>query len=69
MNDLTDPLILGKGYYPENILITNDEHRNAIYDELLSLDPVKKFLEFLGADETQVFGFGRDLIISSLSKY
>lgn len=68
LNDLTDPIILGKGYYPENILITNDEHRNAIYDELISLEPVKKFLNFLGADETQVFGFARDLIISSLSK-
>ena len=68
LNDLNDPIILGKGYYPEKILITNDEHRNAIYDELISLVPVKKFLEFLNADETQVFPFGKEIIISSLSK-
>lgn len=68
LNDSTDPIILGKGYYPENILITNDEHRNAIYNELLSLEPVKKFFEFLNADEMQIFPFGKEIIISSLSK-
>lgn len=68
LNDLADPVILGKAYYPENILITNDEHRDAIYDELISLEPVKKLLEFFGADETKVFGFGKDIICSSLPK-
>jgi NurA-like 5'-3' nuclease len=68
LNDLTDPVILGKGYYPDNILITNDQHRNAIYDELISLEPVKELLEFFGVDETKVFGFGKDIICSSLSK-
>ncbi|MBI4727164.1 DNA double-strand break repair nuclease NurA [candidate division TA06 bacterium] len=68
LNDLTDPIILGKGYYPENILITNDEHKDAIYDELMALEPVKKMLEFFGEDETKVFGFGKDLICSSLVK-
>lgn len=68
LNDLTDPIILGKGYYPENILITNDGHRDAIYDELMALEPVKKMLEFFGEDETKVFGFGKDIICSSLAK-
>ncbi len=68
LNDLTDPVILGKGYYPQNILITNDQHREAIYDELMELEPVKKMLEFFGADETKVFGFAKDIVCSSLSK-
>jgi hypothetical protein len=68
LNNLIDPIILGKGYYPERILMTSDEHRNDIYDELLSLEPVTKILEFFGADETQIFSFGRELIVSSLSK-
>ena len=63
LNDLTDPIILGKGYYPENILITNDEHREAVYDELMALEPVKKMLEFFGEDETKVFGFGKDIVL------
>ena len=68
LNDNSDPVILGKGYYPENILITNDQHRDAIYDELISLEPVKKLLNLFGADETKVFGFAKDIICSSLSK-
>jgi hypothetical protein len=66
LNDTSDPVILGKGYYPENILITNDQHRDAIYDELISLEPVKILLNFFEEDE--VFGFAKDIICSSLSK-
>lgn len=40
LNDQNDPVILGKGYYPGNILITNDEHKSAVFDELLELEPV-----------------------------
>lgn len=68
LNDLTDPVVLGKAYFPNNILITNDEHKDAIYDELISLEPVQSFLKFLGAGETEIFGFGKDVIVSSLSK-
>jgi|SRR3990172_450006 len=68
LNDWDDPVILGRYYEPQNILITNDEHKEAIYDELLSLEPVKKMLGFFAGDETKVFGFGKEIICSSLSK-
>ncbi|MFA6054403.1 MAG: DNA double-strand break repair nuclease NurA [Thermodesulfovibrionales bacterium] len=68
LNDLTDPVILGKGYYPNNILVTSDEHREAIYDELMALEPVKNILYFFSEDESKVFGFGKDIICSTLSK-
>ncbi len=68
LNDLTDPIILGKGYYPDNILITNDEHREAIYDELMELEPVKKLIEFFGVASENIFGFSKEIICSSLSK-
>ncbi len=32
MNSLDDPIVLGQAYYPQNILITNENHLNAIYD-------------------------------------
>ena len=67
-NDLDDPIILGKSYFPENILITNDEHKNAVYDELLLLEPVQNFLDFLALSITDIFGFNKDVITSSLSK-
>jgi hypothetical protein len=69
LNESTDPAMLGKGYYPQNILITNDEHKDAIYDELLELEPVKKMLNFFeGDDVSKVFGFDKESILSSLSK-
>jgi hypothetical protein len=69
LNELTDPVILGKGYYPQNILITNDEHKDAIYNELLELEPVRKMLAFFEIDDSlKVFGFDKESILSSLSK-
>jgi hypothetical protein len=72
LNDLDDPAILGKSYFPQNILITNDSHRDAIFDELLTLEPVKNLLLFFNEPETDnIWGFGREtkqIICSSVSK-
>jgi hypothetical protein len=68
MNDMDDPIILGKGYYPQNILITNEEHLFAIYDELLNLEPVKNMMIFLNDLPENIFGYSKELICSNLSK-
>lgn len=47
MNDLDDSVILGKSYYPENILIINERHRYAVFYELLELEPSKKLVNFI----------------------
>ena len=68
LNDLDDPVILGKSYFPDNILITNDAHKNAIFDELLSLPPVKELISFFDEQEVDnIFGFNREAICSSVS--
>lgn len=67
MNKLNDPVILGQSYTPENILITCEEHRYVIYDELLTLAPVKNFLDFLGSKPDNVFPLTRDIICKSTS--
>jgi hypothetical protein len=67
MNEYDDPVILGKSYMPENILITCDDHRNAIYDELLTLAPVKNFLDFLGDKPEDIFPYTRETICLSVS--
>lgn len=67
MNDLDDPVILGKAYYPDNILITKDDHRIAIYDELLNLEPVKKLITFLGANPEEIFAYKKDIVCTQLS--
>jgi hypothetical protein len=60
MNNLDDPLILGKAYYPNNILVTKDEDMFHIFDELLSMEPVKKLIEFFGDDIEEILGFGKN---------
>jgi hypothetical protein len=55
LNLLDDPIVLGQAYYPKNILITNSDHRNAIYDELLTLEPVKNLLEFWADTPDKIF--------------
>ncbi len=72
LNELDNPLILGQSYFPKNILITNDLHRYAIFDELLDLKPVKEMLNFFNEpDIDKVWGTGKEtinLITSSVSK-
>ena len=67
MNDLSDPVFLGKSYTPINILITTQEHLDAIYDELLALEPVNNFLIFLGSKTEEIFPYKKEIICQSLA--
>lgn len=67
MNSDDDPVILGKAYFPENILVTSEELLETMYDELLSLTPVKKLLEFLNDNPEKIFAWKKDLVCRNLS--
>ena len=67
MNNLSDPVILGKSYTPQNILVISEEHLFAIYDELLQLEPVKNFIEFLGGNPDDIFPLKREIICQTIS--
>ena len=67
LNSLDDPIVLGQAYYPKNILITNSDHLNAIYDELLTLEPVKNLLEFWDHTPDKIFSYKREQICTNLS--
>ncbi|MBI5912815.1 DNA double-strand break repair nuclease NurA [Candidatus Azambacteria bacterium] len=67
LNDLNDPVILGKSYFPERILIINDEDKEAIYDELFSLDPVKNLMTFFGDSPKEVFAYDKKAICTTTS--
>ncbi len=69
LNDHNDPVILGQSYTPLNILITCDQHLFSIYDELLTLPPVKSFMEFLqpSLDPDKIFPLKREVICSTIS--
>jgi len=67
MNSSDDPVILGQSYYPRNILITDQNHLFAIYDELLALKPVKNLFDFFKQSSDEVFSYKRDQICANLS--
>ncbi|MFN8443008.1 MAG: DNA double-strand break repair nuclease NurA [Caldilineaceae bacterium] len=67
MNLLDDPIILGQAYYPENILVTHQEHLIAIYDELLTLEPVKRLLDFWSDAPENIFSYNKEQICTNLS--
>ena len=67
MNSLDDPVILGKAYYPQNILITHQDHLIAIYDEFLTLEPVKNLLNFLNEKLEEIFPYKKEQICTNLS--
>jgi len=67
MNDTDDPIILGKAYYPQNILITNKDHLYAIYDELLNLEPIKNIINFFQNSPENIFPYERGVVCLNLS--
>jgi len=67
LNDLDDPIILGKSYLPNNVLITNEDHKFAIYDELLTLEPVNKLLSFFNENPENIFPYDRETICRNVS--
>ena len=67
MNSLDDPIVLGKAYYPQNILITHQDHLIAIYDEFLTLEPVKDLFNFLNEAPERIFSYKKEQICTNLS--
>ncbi len=67
MNDMDDPIILGKAYYPQNILVTNEEHSFAIYDELMNLEPVRNLIDFFSDTIDNIFPYKKKVVCSNLS--
>jgi len=67
MNDTDNPIMLGKAYYPQNILVTNQDHLFAIYDELLNLEPVENLIKFFQDPPEKIFPYRREVICLNLS--
>lgn len=67
MNGLDDPVILGQTYYPKNILVTNDDQLLEIYDELMTLPPISRLIEFFGGNTLEIFPYTREQVCVNLS--
>lgn len=72
LNDKNDVLDLGKKYLPKNILLTNENDKRAILEELITLDPVKNLIQFFDVDDvSKIWGLGEktfELLVTSTSK-
>lgn len=67
MNSSDDPVILGQAYAPNNILVTNEDHRAAIYDELFTMPPVKRLVEFWADKPENIFAYDKEKVCVNLS--
>ena len=67
LNGLDDPVILGKSYFPERVLVINDEDKELIYDELFSLDPVKNLIAFFGDPVRDIFAYDKKAVCTTTS--
>ncbi len=64
MNSGDDPVILGQSYTPQNILITQEDHKGAIYEELLTLDPVRELIKFFNDSPENIFSYTKDAVMA-----
>lgn len=67
MNSLDDPIHLGQIYFPEKILITNEQDLSDIYDELLTKEPVKNLINFFNDEPKNIFSYSKDNICVNFS--
>jgi len=67
MNAFDDPVILGKIYHGEKMLVLSDKDLSDIYDEFLTLPPVAALLNFFEATPDEVFPYKKDALMISHS--
>jgi hypothetical protein len=65
INDSDDPVVLGRVFHGNKMLVLAEEDRSEIYDEFLSLPPVKALLSFFNADQAEVFPYKKETLIAS----
>lgn len=67
LNNLEDPILLGVSYFPNTVLATNHDELTSMYEELFTLPPVMRLLEFFGDRQEDIFPYKADAITRNLS--
>lgn len=67
VNVTDDPTLLGKIYFPKNVLVTSKEHLIAIYDELIQMEPVQNLISFFNDVPENIFSYNKETICINLS--
>ncbi len=65
MNESDDPVVFGKIFHGDRMLVLAEKDLNDIYDELLGLPPVSALLSFFEKGPEDVFPYSKDVLIRS----
>lgn len=65
LNETDDPVVLGKVFHGNNMLVLSEKDLGDIYDEFLSLPPVAAILAFWDDPPEKIFPYEKDLVIAN----
>jgi hypothetical protein len=67
LNSTDDPVVLGKVFHGDKMLVLSEKDLSDIYDEFLSLPPVAALLAFWADSPENIFPYKKDIVIASVS--
>lgn len=67
LNSSDDPVVLGKVFHGNKMLVLSESDLDQIYEEFLELAPVKALVSFFGEPPEEIFPYGKDVVIKSPS--
>jgi hypothetical protein len=65
LNTTDDPVVFGRVFHGNHMLVLNEKDLSDIYDECLGLPPVASLLSFFGDDPEDIFAYKKDIVVSS----
>lgn len=66
LNKMThDPVVLGKVFHGDKMLVLSESDLSDIYDEFLSLQPVAALMNFWADPPEDVFSYKKDLVVTN----
>jgi NurA domain len=65
LNVTDDPVVMGKVFHGEKMLVLAEKDLSDIYDEFLTLSPVAALLAFWGDKPEEIFPYKKELVIAN----
>ena len=65
LNQTDDPVVLGKVFHGEKMLVLCEKDLSDIYDEFLTLPPVAALMAFWSDAAEEIFSYKKDLVIAN----
>src|SRR5208283_1056338 len=65
LNTTDDPVVLGRVYHGDKMLVLSEKDLSDIYDEFLALPPVAAMLAFWSDPPEEIFPYKKELVIAS----